>query len=465
MDALRDLGKVDHPKAREILLDIVRRARFVDDKAVAILTLGRRLDLTTAKTLADYVSARPDPVLVHALGDAFGRASDEAVLTWLATEALQHKSTHVLQAALDAQYAHADPRARERAMELFAIYSVKRAGMPLAHAAVRAAGSINGREVRPFLIRGVAHENWRIRLAVADVMAWQKPADVNVRGALKRLLVDDEPVVRQRAATSIGEARFEELLPEVADLLNDPHIKTRSVAHEALRRLTHKDIGYDPVHWKEWWKSRPDSIGKIKPSPSSSVVTYYGVNVHSDRLIFVVDVSGSMAMPRGGKTTRIKVARDELRKVLLALDPKTVFNVIVFSDKVKAWRRGEAPASQANVAKVLGWLDKTLAEPRGGTYMHAALKKAFAENPEMDTVFLLTDGLASDGEPIVPEAILASVSSWNRYRRVVIHTFALTLENEAPDLQPRKNLAEIKRFMKQLATATGGRCTVVTKAP
>ena len=83
----------------------------------------------------------------------------------------------------------------------------------------------------------------------------------------------------------------------------------------------------------------------------------------------------------------------------------------------------------------------------------------------MDTVFLLTDGLASDGEPIVPEAILASVSGWNRYRRVTINTFALTLEEESEHGTTGLDLTAIKRFMRQLAEATGGTCTVVTKAP
>jgi len=465
MEAVRDLGRLDHPLARAILIDIVRSAKLVDDQAVAVLSLGARVDVATARVLADVVARRPAPALVEALGDAFGRANDVEVLAWLATEALEHKSPAVLQAALDAEYAHGDPRIRERAQALYAEYAPKRDGMAIAHAAVRALGSVGGLEVRPFLLGAASHANWRIRLAVADVMASQKPFDVNVRGTLRKLLTDDEPVVRQRTAASVGESRITELLPEVAALLDDSHVKTRAVAHDALRHLTHKDLGYDPEDWIEWWKHQTEEVGAIKPSPSSSVVTYYGVSVRSDRLIFVVDVSGSMSMPKGGTTTRIEVARRELRRVLALLDPDTLFNVIVFSDKVKAWRKGQALATKDNVARVTQWLDRTLAEPRGGTFMYAAFEKAFTENPDMDTMYLLTDGLASDGEPIVPEAILASIDGWNRYRRVTIDTFALTLEDETPATPPAANLEPIKAFMRQVAAITGGRCTVVTKAP
>ena len=139
--------------------------------------------------------------------------------------------------------------------------------------------------------------------------------------------------------------------------------------------------------------------------------------------------------------------------------------MIVFSDKVRAWREGEALATKALRTQALKWVDRNLAAPRGGTYMHAALEQAFADNPRMDTIYLLTDGLASDGEPIVPEAILASVRGWNRYRRVVINTFALTLEDDLPGGLPDASLDPVKRFMQQLAKQTGGTCTVVTKAP
>ena len=221
----------------------------------------------------------------------------------------------------------------------------------------------------------------------------------------------------------------------------------------------------------------PDLIGDEGPLPksSSSVPTYYGVNVHSDRLLFIVDLSGSMAFPWGRDDTRIAVARDELKKVLTNLAPEkngaalegpaTLFNVIVFSDQVSSWRKGEAVATRKNVAEALEWVTKTFEQPTGGTYMHAALEKAFAENPNVDTIFLLTDGLATDGEPIVPEAILASLNVWNRYRRVVIHTIALTLEELDPRGVPKRNLDEIKKFMRQIANLTHGECKIVTRPP
>jgi HEAT repeat protein len=467
MATVRALGHVDDPQARKLLLGIVRRAKAVDDRIVAVETLGHGLDVSTAKELSGIVARKNDPLMVQALSDAFTAAHREDVLTWLAGDALHAKDPGVLLAAVDAQYLHADPRARDRLHEIFDENRDHKTGILLASAALRAIGSIALRKDRIFMMRGPSYADWRLRLAVADTIALQKPVDVNIRGVLRRLLHDDSAVVREAAATAIGNARVVELTDDVADLLNDVHLKTRAVAKSALERMHDKDLGWDADDWKRWWKTLSVDPKRIQRAPSSSVATYYGVQIHSDRLLFIVDLSGSMAFPWGREAskTRIGVARQQLHKVLAGLDRGTLFNVIVFSDRVKAWRKGETLATKEAVAQALAWIDERFRKPKGGTFMHAALETAFEQNPQVDTIYLLTDGLATDGEPIVPEAILASVNRWNRFRRVVIDTFALTLEDLDPQGLNKANLVEIKRFMRRLATLTGGTCTVITHPP
>ena len=467
MAAIRGLGALSTDLGRKHLLEIARRAKSIDDRIVAIVTLGPGLDAESAKALSGLVERKDDPLLVQALSDAYSLATSEEALAWLAGPGLQVTDPGVLLAAVDAQYLHADERARERLLEIFETSQGKERRIHLAHAALRAIGSIASRKDRTFLLRGPSYEDWRLRLAAADVMGLQKPIDLNIRNALKQLLHDEKSVVREAAALSTGRARIVELTDDLADLLQDAHLKTRRVALEALERMHHKNLGWDPEDWRRWWKTLAHEPERPLQQPSTSSASYYGVQVYSDRVLFIVDLSGSMAFPWGKdvEKTRIGVARAQLRKVLQDLDPDTLFNVIVFSDKVKAWRKGETLATRESVAAALTWIDKTFDKPEGGTFMHDALETAFAENPEVDTIFLLTDGLATDGEPIVPEAILASVNRWNRFRRVVVNTFALTLEDLDPDGLNKGNLVEIKRFMRRLAMLTGGECTVVSRLP
>jgi len=468
METIRALGRLDAPRGRKHLLSIALKARSIDDRIVAITTLGPTLNAERAKALADIVGRKRNPLLTQALGQAYMLASSESALTWLATDGLQIKEPSVLEAVLDAQSIHIDPRAREHLLAIYEKQKDRKAGVILAFAALRALGSIGDRRDRTFLLRAPFHADWRIRLASAETMARQKPVDLNIRNVLRGFLADDSSIVREAAAEGIGNAGIVELTDAVADLMVGTHLRTRAVAHRALTALHHHDLGWDPDDWKRWWKTRAGAPDTIQPAPSTSVATYYGVKMHSDRLLFIVDLSGSMAFPWGEKTakTRIGVAKRELVQAIQALDEMTLFNVIVFSDHVKAWRaKGETHATKDAVASALRWIDKTFEKPEGGTYMHAALEAAFSHNPQIDTIFLLTDGLATDGEPIVPEAILASVGRWNRFRRVVVNTFALTLEDLEPDGLSKGNLAGIKRFMRRLAVLTGGQCKVVTKPP
>ena len=193
---------------------------------------------------------------------------------------------------------------------------------------------------------------------------------------------------------------------------------------------------------------------------------YYGMSVHSDRVVFIVDVSGSMNWPWRRDPKRIEIARRQLTRVLKEMNRKTLFNLIVYSNKVRLWQKKEVEARPTNVAKALKWVDRTLVKPEGDTHTHDALKAAFSRNPEFDTIYLLSDGNPSDGDHVCPEGILAQVRVWNRHRRAAIHTIGLTLENldrGMPIIAERPR--EMKAFMKDLARFTGGECRIVTNLP
>jgi len=182
-------------------------------------------------------------------------------------------------------------------------------------------------------------------------------------------------------------------------------------------------------------------------------------------VLFVIDVSGSMSWPERSPR-RIDVARDELGKVLGQLGPKTDFNLIVFAFGVRAWRKGEVAATSENVRKAIEWAGQAMARPVGGTNTSGALETAFTGNERFDTVFFLSDGSPTVGRLVAPEAIEAGVRAWNRYRRVAIHTIALTLE-EKDDVNAfmGEDPRLMKAFMRNLAAATGGASKVVVRPP
>lgn len=80
---------------------------------------------------------------------------------------------------------------------------------------------------------------------------------------------------------------------------------------------------------------------------------------------------------------------------------------------------------------------------RGRGDLYDALMEAFAE-PEVDTIFLLSDGRATYGTYIIDENILENLKTENRFRQVVIHTILTGTKGTNPKL------------MESIAELTGG---------
>src|SRR5690606_10092428 len=120
---------------------------------------------------------------------------------------------------------------------------------------------------------------------------------------------------------------------------------------------------------------------------------YHGIPVISDGVVFLVDVSDSMRVD--GKLER---AERELRKTLAALAPGTPFTVGVFADVAElCFRRGLERATPATVEQALAFVAAAARRAGGGrTDLGRALLRA-VQLPDVDQVFLLSDGAPTSG--------------------------------------------------------------------
>ncbi len=118
-------------------------------------------------------------------------------------------------------------------------------------------------------------------------------------------------------------------------------------------------------------------------------------------VIFVVDISGSMA---GDKIQQVK---DALRYCLEQLRPGDRFNVIPFNETPMPFTEVTVPASAANVAAAVTFVDKLA--PGGGTNIDGALAAGLAsQSPEAEgptMVVFLTDGKPTVGERNVADIV------------------------------------------------------------
>ena len=89
----------------------------------------------------------------------------------------------------------------------------------------------------------------------------------------------------------------------------------------------------------------------LRPAPVAAFVepekgvTFYGITTFSDKILFVLDVSGSMkekahedAAGARGEEIKIDVARREFVSALAMLDEKKAFNAIFFNHRVVRWQ-------------------------------------------------------------------------------------------------------------------------------
>ncbi len=262
---------------------------------------------------------------------------------------------------------------------------------------------------------------------------------------LHRLFADESWQVVHDAVRVALSLRQRESIPRLVALLDHDHARVQESAHEALRLLTAVDQGPTRARWRAWFEGE----GGAFEVPSLEVAlaaerarlergaepgrttTFYGLRIDSKRLAFVIDVSGSMnaAASAGGPTssapqgaTRLDVAVNELSNALRALLDGVRFNVITFGSIAERFEPRLVGLDERSRQRTLRRLQGLRAG--GGTNLHGALLLALSD-PDVDTLFVLTDGQPTVGTLTAPEEIRAAIAALNRERLVRIHGVAV----------------------------------------
>ena len=267
---------------------------------------------------------------------------------------------------------------------------------------------------------------------------------------------------------------------------------------KALYAITDTDYGADAEVWRKWW----DRVGagwvmpsdaqvekarraraKVKQryAPGAKTSNYHGITTPSRRVLFVVDVSGSMEdlvvdrerfAGRGYRSfQKLAIVKEELKRTIEGLESWVEFDVLAFATEVDPWKKGLVRANVLQKRSAQAWIEKL--KPIGGsstralsdaglrsaagrsagrTNTFAALMSCLGvraqgsrivlEPGTVDTVFFLSDGEPSVGQFVDEGEIREKVIEANRRARLVIHTLAIGQFS--------------KNFMESLAAENGG---------
>jgi len=224
--------------------------------------------------------------------------------------------------------------------------------------------------------------------------------------------------------------------------------RMRRTIADALWTLTAQPFEEDAAKWQGWWKENEATFEvvtekvldkaeaererrRLTARTTTGKTKFFGIKVESRRVIFVVDISGSMMDPMYGRSVgkrqaaaaRIDVAKQELVQAIGTLEPGTLFNILAFSSSVMPWQKdGVVPFGEATHKAALEWIERLGAT--GATNLYDTLRQAFADK-DVDTIFVMSDGEPTNGDVIDPGRIREDVAFWNKHRNIVINTIAI----------------------------------------
>ncbi|MEZ5966952.1 MAG: HEAT repeat domain-containing protein [Planctomycetota bacterium] len=305
--------------------------------------------------------------------------------------------------------------------------------------------------------------------------------------AIRPLLLNDKVwQVRAAAREALVGLRSKSSIPVLIDGLDAELKRTKDPwsldvrLHDALERMTGVEMPPGKVDgWRDFWRKEGRAFEYVRAQDKRQAQlvaraqenaryrSFFKLSLDSDRVLFVVDLSGSMREPVSSKdtaagnatATKHKLVMDELKKIVMAIPDGGGFNLVAFSDRVQIWRASEmgkpmlVKIDDRARDELLGTFLDSL-QPNGPTNLYAALDAAldFAGSGVsdkyydvgFDTMYVLSDGAPSYGEVTDRDEILKRVRETNALRRITINCVTFGDKNET-------------EFLAKLAEENGGR--------
>ncbi|HEX5137887.1 MAG TPA: HEAT repeat domain-containing protein [Planctomycetota bacterium] len=373
----------------------------------------------------------------------------------------------------------------------------------LRRAAVRALRNLKDPSTVDTLIRILDDKEVAVAVLAAEALGDIRAAAANP-ALLARINAPDW-ALQKAAVEALGKIRAKESIGPLVEMFQKEQGLVDEVVQKALVAITGQDFLFNREGWKKWWdkygsgfkvpteleiadmKKKAENALKGYHNPNKK--KYHTIETLSRKMVFVIDISGSMrdsiVLPPNAPQEvvdefpdrcKMEIAKKALIDLLATIDGSVYFNIITFAGEVKPWQEGLVSGSMRTSAiKYVSKL-KAMEPPRGGgggraraggggggssgeelkTDSWAALMSAFGLQDEAvpnwkarsdaDTIFFVTDGVPTKGKVTDVPKLIDQITEMNRSKGVVIHVITF-------DKEEGKKLAP-------LAERNGGQCVV-----
>ncbi len=265
-------------------------------------------------------------------------------------------------------------------------------------------GSVRAAALRAWRVLDPEGSAGAIQAAQTGRIVPARAAAMGLGASLETLvsaLADDDVAVRVAAIEAL--ARLESVPACVAlveGLASESSLRLQWRIVERLQALSGLAHRRDPRPWRRWsegldsdWTPASASTAEAKARDEQSAA-FVGLPILSDRLIFLIDFSGSMWKVGDNGTTPKKVVEERLRECLETLPESTQFNLIPYTSEPIPWKSELQPATPRNVAAALKWFESRKDQGTGDFW--EAFELAL-EDKNVDTLVVLGDGAPSGG--------------------------------------------------------------------
>jgi HEAT repeat protein len=289
--------------------------------------------------------------------------------------------------------------------------------------------------------------------AVAATRGWIEQECLSVA---QQLLDDPEQCVRAAAIENLQQLSTRESILSLVRWMDlEKRSRLRWQILDFLQRRSGLKHGFDRAAWEAWAGTVQGRWTTGSGSETASValgdtqVGFAGLNLISDRVCFLIDLSGSVWTSKVGDKTRKEIVDEQLRAALQALPSGTSFNVIPYTSQPIPWERRLVPSTPANVKRAIEWFERCHRSGRGNYF--DAVQLALLD-PDVDTIVALSDGAPTGGHRWNLELMVELLVEQNRFRKVAFDSVLVDAKR-----------AQQMRWA-DLAQRTGGRAIVAKLA-
>ncbi len=400
------------------MLSAMREARTAAVLAPAVAAPSPVVRAMAAEVLGHW----PGPEAPRLLTERLGVERDRSVLN----ELLESVGVLRCQAAVDAILAVAARESKDENLPWVATFALAKIGFADAR-------------VAPFFLARMKGRPWDQRVDILDAAA--AGGHAGALAVLEPSLADADRRVRLGAVEGLGQLRVRGAIkPLFARLAVEDDKRIRDAIAHTLFLTTGQYFYDDLAVWTRWWKDKGSTFAVPKEIPALKVevqegtyaTTFYGVPVSSERIVFVVDQSGSMAAPHIGPKgevegrTQWEKAVEEMAGVIKTLGDGARLNIICFESGIQAWKPRLVELNVHTRKELAKWLARL--EPENGTNLWDGLERALTTR-DVDAIYLLSDGAPNGGRWRSQRDILRETAKLNRRNRAAIHCVSLGRES------------------------------------